>query len=91
MTGFGYMVFVSGLEIEDAACFCDADVKDIEAWCKGEKEIPADKLAIITERCAVDDDLLKRPAVTLNMYEECRLFTAGVMIGTLLKKDIVRI
>jgi len=24
MTGFGYMVFVSGLEIEDAACFCDA-------------------------------------------------------------------
>ncbi|MBQ2753628.1 MAG: hypothetical protein IJF29_05875 [Firmicutes bacterium] len=85
MTGFGYIILVSGLEIEDVTCLFGVEEDDIEAWCKGYKEIPDDKIAVVTEKCMVAPDLLRKHMEPLDVYEESRLFTAGVRIGALMK------
>ena len=85
MTGFGYIILSSGLEIEEVMGLLDVEEDDIEAWCKGRADIPDDKMTVITKKFMVEPDLLKRNMEALDVCEETRLFTAGVRIGVLVK------
>ncbi len=91
MTGLGYMVFVSGVEIKVIADFFGTDKNHFEMWCRGPEATPEDELMVIAEKCNISMDLLKKPVVSLDMYEEYRLFAAGVILGACLKKDVVKI
>jgi len=86
MTGFGYIVMVSGVDVDMIADHMGVGTDDIKIWCEEENLMPDEKLEVFNSM-GIHKNVIIGNLANVGAYDEHRLYMAGVLLAAILHRD----